>query len=316
MQPDWRGGASEGLKNLVVKARASTCGNQHNAELEPVSEAATVSTLYAAVSSFLPRRHFWERLCPHIFTVKELENKRKNMESVEKNTTEGIPENSLSTCKMRQGSACSTSLGKTEAWYLLRGDLCRPTKWTWKKPRVPQQKGEHKERRKKTQKTTQLDACEVSWRFISTHCWPYVSRRASWCLSLCIFKKHRGLVSKASIPRRGRGSNSLLGVASDPASHNTCINVLKSVPHQVLLKPQFGHWVWSWKPCFREERGDEGWAQSWARGMTKGWHIRPARSNQGAVWLALNNKHRGVLKTDPETPREIYRRVTHFRVMQ
>lgn len=49
------------------------------------------------------------------------------MRSVEKNTSEGTPENSLSTCEMRQDSACSASLGKAEVRDLLGGDLCCQT---------------------------------------------------------------------------------------------------------------------------------------------------------------------------------------------
>lgn len=116
--------SAHGETNITHRQNLSLCLEQR------------VNTLYAAVSSFLSKRRFWEKgdcLRPHVFTVKELENKRKNTESVEKNTAEGIPENSLLTCKMRQGSACSASLGKTEARYLLRGDLCHQTQWMWKK---------------------------------------------------------------------------------------------------------------------------------------------------------------------------------------
>lgn len=44
-----------------------------------------------------------------------------------KNTTEGTPENKLSTHKIRQASACSASFGKAEVRDLLRGDLCHQT---------------------------------------------------------------------------------------------------------------------------------------------------------------------------------------------
>lgn len=48
----------------------------------------------------------------------------KDKKCGKKDTAQRTPENSLSACKMRQGSACSASLGTAEVRDLLGEDLC------------------------------------------------------------------------------------------------------------------------------------------------------------------------------------------------
>lgn len=90
------------------------------------------------------------------------------------------------------------------------------------------------------------------------------SLRVGWAWGTCL----QNINTKG-----GRGSNSLSREPLDSASHDTHMNLLKSVPHQVSLRPQLGHWLCCWRLCFKEDIGEVGWAQSQAWRVTKGWQM-------------------------------------------